>query len=84
MRATWLHVTPVAQRGTPRLRMRSVWILGSVSSETKSSTVPLAKLLSAEPQTFTLAGSIHLDRDFRGDPASIDYDWNLSLTVKRG
>jgi hypothetical protein len=57
---------------------------GDVPLETKSPTLPLAKLLSAEPQTFTLAGSIHLDHDFiTRAPASIDYDWNLPLTVQR-
>jgi hypothetical protein len=60
-----------------------VFIAGDVPFETKSPTVPLAKLLSAEPQTFTLEGSLHLDHDITRAPASIDYDWNLSLTVQR-
>jgi hypothetical protein len=61
----------------------NVTIGGDIPFETQTQTVPLAKLLSPDPQTYTLAGSTHLDHDNLGRPASIDYDWNLSLTVQR-
>jgi hypothetical protein len=56
---------------------------GDLPFETRTQTVPLATLLSADPQTFTLAGSTHLGHDNLGNPASIDYEWRLSLTVQR-
>jgi hypothetical protein len=46
-------------------------------------TVPLAKLLSTSPQTFTYSDSIHFDQDSAGRPASIDYDWTYSIKVQR-
>ena len=61
----------------------NVTIGRDIPVETQTQTVPLAKLLSPDPQTYTLAGSTHLDHDNLGRPASIDYDWNLSLTVQR-
>jgi hypothetical protein len=60
-----------------------VSIAGQIPFDTRTQTVPLARLLSPDPQTFTLAGSSHLDHDNIGRPASIDYDWNLTLTVQR-
>jgi hypothetical protein len=60
-----------------------VVIEGHVPDEAESQTVPLAKLFSPDPQTFTFSGSLHLDHDITGRVASIDYDWNLSLTVQR-
>ena len=60
----------------------NIQIWGGLPAETSNQTVPLAKLLSSDPQTFTLAGSAHLDHA-GGAPASIDYNWDLSLTVQR-
>jgi hypothetical protein len=45
--------------------------------------IPLSKLLSTQPQTFTYGDSIHFDQDQNGNPASIDYDWTYTITVQR-
>src|SRR3954454_8096606 len=60
-----------------------VMIWRPVPYETFDQHVPLSKLLSATPETFTLAGSVHYDVDSNGKPASIDYDWTYTLTVQR-
>jgi hypothetical protein len=79
-RLTWVLLNPaIGSAADPCF----VMIGGDLPFETRTQTVPLATLLSADPQTFTLAGSTHLDQDNLGSPASIDYDWKLSLTVQR-
>jgi hypothetical protein len=46
-------------------------------------SVPLPRLLSTDPQTYTFTQSVHLDQDAFGAPASIDYDWTYTITVQR-
>jgi hypothetical protein len=60
-----------------------VQIWSSIPYETSAQAIPLAKLLSTDPQTSTYSDSIHLDHDELGKPASIDYDWSFSITVQR-
>jgi hypothetical protein len=60
----------------------NIQIWGDFPSEASNQTVPLAKLLSADPQTFTLAGSAPLQHVTPAG-ASLENDWNLSLTVQR-
>ena len=60
-----------------------VQIWANLPYDTSTQTVPLAKLLSTGQQTFTFGGSIHLDHDLLGKPASIDYRWSYSVTVER-
>jgi hypothetical protein len=59
-----------------------IFIYGTLPLETSTQTVPLAKLLSPDPQTFTLAGSVPLQHVTPAG-ASLENDWKLSLTVQR-
>jgi hypothetical protein len=59
-----------------------IFIYGNLPLGTSTQTVPLAKLLSPDPQTFTLAGSAPLQHVTPAG-ASLENDWNLSLTVQR-
>jgi hypothetical protein len=76
----WMLLAPgiVDQQGTC-----GVNFVGAVPYEKTTQTVPLAKLLATDPQTFAYSDSIHLDTDGLGKPASIDYDWSFSITVQR-
>jgi hypothetical protein len=75
----WLLLAPgiVDQNGTC-----GVQFIGAVPYEKTTQTVPLARLLGTDPQTFAYSDSIHLDRDGLGKPVSIDYDWSFSITVQ--
>ncbi len=59
-----------------------ILIYGNIPLETFTQTVPLAKLLSKDPQTFTLAGSAPLQHVTPAG-ASLENDCNFSLTVQR-
>jgi hypothetical protein len=61
-----------------------------VASELLKQTVPLSRLMSAEPQTFTItgstrqtAGSTRQTADITGKRASIDYNWTMTITIPR-
>jgi len=60
-----------------------VAIYHHVPYDTTTRKVPLAQLLSSEPQTYSYGDSIHFDQDDQGHAASIDYDWTYTLTVQR-
>jgi hypothetical protein len=55
----------------------------AISYDRTTLTIPTSKLLSTDPQTYTLSDSIHFDHDSSGTPASIDEDWSYSITVQR-
>jgi hypothetical protein len=54
-----------------------------VASELLKQTVPLSRLMSAEPQTFTITGSTRQTADITGKRASIDYNWTMTITIPR-
>jgi len=60
-----------------------VFFSGQIPYAKTTQSVPLSKLMSPDPQTFTYSDSIHFDQDAAGQPASIDYDWTYSITVQR-
>jgi hypothetical protein len=60
-----------------------VGIANYIPYDKTTQSMPLARLMSTEPQTFTYVDSIHWDQDASGRPASIDYDWRYSITVQR-
>lgn len=55
----------------------------SLGLSDREETVPLATFLSGASFTLSSSGNRHFDRDLLGQPASIDYSWSVSLTLKR-
>src|SRR5262249_42602295 len=50
-----------------------VSIFADIPYERTTQNVPLSKLFSTDPQTFTFGDSVHFDQGALGSPASIDY-----------
>jgi hypothetical protein len=77
----WLVVVPGV--GDPGKLPCGVGIAANIPYDKTTQAMPLARLLSTEPQTFTYSDSMHFDQDLIGRPASIDYDWSYTITVQR-
>ena len=54
-----------------------------LSLSDEQTKVPLSKLLSSDPQTYTISGTRHWPTTSLGYPASIDYSWTYSITLQR-
>ena len=55
----------------------------SVPADKLTQVVSLSRLMSSEPQTFTISGSHHADTDLINQPVSLDYNWTMSITIQR-
>lgn len=58
-----------------------VW--GYFPNEVRRRTIARSELQALTPITLTFAGSGHLDKHGDVDPASIDHDWEYSITIRR-
>jgi hypothetical protein len=46
--------------------------------------VPIAQLTSTQPQTYTFSGGpLHWSTDTLGQPISLNYHWQYTLTIQR-
>lgn len=61
----------------------NAYVYGNFPLELDSHQIPLTELQGEGPITLTYSGSTHIDKHAGHFPASIDYDWEYSLTVVR-